>query len=323
MEMTLHHLRLLREVAERGTIAAAAAAIGYTPSAVSQQLASLETATGISMLERVGRNVRLTDAGRELVRHATDILTRMEAAQTAIEVVNNEVGGTLDVSVYGSVASALLPPVLKYLAIEHPGLQVRSHFIDPPDSIDMVLRGDLDIAFDIDYSNGTTVTRPGIERVSLIDDHFHLVVNTRLAARLGTTTTLAAVAQEPFIAAAHDITSGGFIRKACSSQGFQPDVVHQLDDYRATLHLIAADQGVSLVPDLALIEPPLGIAVLDLEPPLHRIIQLAYRRASATRPAIVAFKKACRYAGDDLQLVRSPPEGLIGRANRRRRDDQP
>ncbi|HEY5886813.1 MAG TPA: LysR family transcriptional regulator, partial [Acidimicrobiales bacterium] len=93
--MSLQQLRMLREVANRNTIAAAADSLGYTSSAVSQQLSGLEKATGVAVLERVGRNVRLTDAGRELVRHADDLLAGMEAAQVAIERLSGEVRGVL------------------------------------------------------------------------------------------------------------------------------------------------------------------------------------------------------------------------------------
>lgn len=292
MEMTLHQLRLLREVSRTGTIAAAAASLGYTPSAVSQQLSGLEKATGVAVLERIGRNVRLTDAGRELVRHADDLLPRMEAAQVAIEQVSNEVRGTLEVAVYESVASTLLAPLLQLLAQRHPELKIRTRQMDPDVSIDLVEHGDLDLAFAIDYSHAGVAPRQGIDRVSLIDDRFHVIVSAADDV-VGPTVSLLDVADRPFICSPPDLSCGRCVVAACGDSGFVPDIAHQLDDYPTALHLVAAGQGIAMVPDLGLVHVPAGIRVLELEPALYRVIQLAYRTSSAERPALVAFREAC------------------------------
>ncbi len=126
MDLTLQQLRMLRELAAVGTIAATADLLGYTPSAVSQQLSALERAVGQPLLERVGRNVRLTDAGRVLVEHAHTVLDQVEAAQLALDQVNAEVRGDFTLTVYGSVATTLLPAMLTILDTRYPDLRVRT-----------------------------------------------------------------------------------------------------------------------------------------------------------------------------------------------------
>lgn len=290
MEMTFQHLRLLREVANRGTIAAAAGALGYTPSAVSQQLTGLEKSTGVAVLERVGRNVRLTDAGRELVRHATGLLAGMEAAQIAVERVNNEVRGEVELSVYESVASTLLAPLLARLGERYPDLLLRTRQLDPDDAIEAVAMGDLDLAFSIDYAHAPAAPRKDVIRETVLEDQFYLVVPTD-DPLTGPVIALDDVAERAFIASPRTCSCGRCVVTACRSAGFEPDIVHQLDDYPTTLRLVAAGQGVSLVPTLGLTHLPDDVRLLILDPPLSRHIQLAYRTASAERPAIQAIRQ--------------------------------
>lgn len=287
MDVTLQQLRMLREVANRTTIAAAASSLGFTPSAVSQQLAGLEKATGVAVLERVGRNVRLTDAGRELVHHANDLLAGVEVAQAALERVNNEVRGVLHVAVFESVASTLLPPLLARLAIRHPDLRLRTVETDPDDDAEELSTGHLDLAFSISYSHAPVASRDDLHRIPVLDDRFHLVVPGDDPIQ-GPVVALADVAAHPFIASPPTISCGRAVATACHAAGFEPDVVHQLDDYPTTLHLVAAGQGVALIPDLGLVQVPPGVRVLDLDPPLSRTIELVHRTASTGRPAIVA-----------------------------------
>lgn len=302
MDLTLQQLRMLREVANRDTIAAAAAALGYTPSAVSQQLAGLERSTGVAVLERVGRNVRLTDAGRELVRHADALLAGLEAAQVALEQVNGEVRGQIDVTVYESVAATLLPRLLLRLAERHPELALRTRQLDPDLAIEELANGSVDLAFAIDYRHAPAPPRDDIVRCPILEDRFHLVVadDDPLA---GPTVALSDLADRPFISSPPGLSCGRCVVSACRDAGFEPNVAHQLDDYPTTLHLVAARQGVALVPDLGLVQPLPGIRILGLEPALSRTVQLAYRTASAARPAIVAIRETLCDLVDEMELI--------------------
>ena len=305
VDFTIQQLRLLREVATRGTIAAAAAAVGYTPSAVSQQLAGLERALGTPPLERVGRNVRLTDAGRELVRHADDLLARVEETQVAIERLQSEARGELSISVYESVGTTLLAPLLRLLAERHPALRLRSQFLDPEFAIDSLAMGELDLAFTIDYADAPEEPRIDVIRTLVLNDQFYLVVPDDDPLN-GQTVSLDEVADRPFIASPPDLSCGRYVVMACRRHGFEPDVVHQLDDYPTTLRLVAAGVGVSLVPSLGLVDAPPGVRAMPLRTPVVRQVQLAYRAASAERPAIKAVRAALADVVADLDTVDEP-----------------
>ncbi len=208
MEMSLQQLRMLREVANRQTIAAAADSLGYTASAVSQQLSGLEKATGVAVLERVGRNVRLTDAGRELVRHADDLLAGMEAAQVAIERLSCEVRGTLAITVFESVAATMLVPLLDKLAVRHPDLHLRTRQMDPDLAMDALASGELDLAFTIDYPHAPAPLRDDVTRYSLLDDILYLVVREDDPLAAQGRVRLADLAPRPFIASPSGMSCG-------------------------------------------------------------------------------------------------------------------
>lgn len=296
MDLSFQQLRMLQAVAEHQTIVAAADSLGYTPSAVSQQLGAIERGTGVAVLERVGRGVRLTDAGRELVRHADGLLAGLEAAQAALESVDGEVRGTIEMSVYESVASTLLPEVLDRISERHPDLSLRTREIDPDLSIEAVARGEIDVAFSIDYLHARAPKRPGIERELVVEDHFHVVV-PEAHPITNPVVALEDLAHERFISSPVELSCGRCVVIACRAAGFEPDVVHQLDDYPTTLRLVAAGQGIGLVPDLGLVHVPHGIRVLDLHTPIVRFIELAYRETSAARPAIRAVREVVAAVG--------------------------
>ena len=304
MEMSLQQLRMLREVANRTTIAAAADSLGYTSSAVSQQLSGLEKATGVAVLERVGRNVRLTDAGRELVRHAEDLLAGMEAAQVAIERMSGEVRGTLHITVFESVAGTLLVPLLDRLAERHPNLQLRTMQMDPDLAMDALASGELDLAFAIDYPHAPAPRRDDITRYSLMEDVMRLVFCEDDPLAASDRVRMVDLADRPFISSPVALSCGRCVVVACRDAGFEPDVAHQVDDFATSLHLVSAGQGVAMIPDLGLIDLPAHLRAIDIDPPVSRLVQLAYRATNVDRPAIVAVQDALCEIVEELGLGR-------------------
>ncbi len=284
----MQQLRMLREVSHRSTIAAAADSLGYTPSAVSQQLSSLEKSTGVAVLERVGRNVRLTDAGRELVRHADGLLAGMEAAQVALESVNGAVRGDLNVTVFESVAATLLPQLLTRLSAQYPDLHLRTRQCDPYDALDALVHGDIDLAFTVDYPHAPEPQRDDIIRYTILQDWFRAVLPSDDP--IEGSVALADLADRPFICSSPTMSCGRCVVAACREVGFEPDIVHQVDDYPTAMYLVGAGQGVSLISDLGLADPRPGIRIVDVTPPFSRLVQLSYRTASEHRPAIKAVR---------------------------------
>jgi DNA-binding transcriptional LysR family regulator len=304
VEMSLQQLRMLREVANRHTIAAAADSLGYTSSAVSQQLSGLEKATGVAVLERVGRNVRLTDAGRELVRHAEELLAGMEAARVAVERMSGEVRGVLRFTIFESVAATLLVPLLDRLAERHPDLHLRTIQMDPDLAMDALASGELDLAFAIDYPHAPAPRRDDITRCSLLEDVLRLVVPEDDPLAEADSVRLVDLADRPFISSPVGLSCGRCVVIACRDAGFEPDVAHQVDDFATSLHLVRAGQGVALIPDLGLMNLSPDLRAVDIEPPVSRLVQLAYRTSNVERPAIAAVEHALVEIVEELGLTR-------------------
>src|SRR5262245_28957437 len=149
--LDLKRLRLLRELNARGTIGAVALALDYSPSAVSQQLALLEKEAGVPLLERVGRNVRLTAAAQQLVQHTDVLLARMEEAESDLQATANLVTGTVRVAAFQSAGLYLLAPALKRLHQVHPALRVEVTDAEPETSLPSVALGTLDLVLADQY----------------------------------------------------------------------------------------------------------------------------------------------------------------------------
>lgn len=299
MDLTVQQLRMLREVSSRGTIAAAAEGLGYTPSAVSQQLSSIEKITGVAVLERVGRNVQLTDAGRELVAHADVVLAELERAQAALERVRSHAAGVIRIGLSESMASRILPPLLALCRTDHPELQIRTEEMSSERSgIEAVRSGELDACFTVNSAHAPV--RDGVVFFGICKDWFRAVVPAD--APFSDPVRLLDLADEPFIAAPMRDSCGQLVRRHCGDAGFEPDVVHEIDDYPATLNVVAAGAGVALVPDLGLARRPEGIRVLDPVKPFYRLVELAYRESSGDRPAIRAILAMLTQVASDLGL---------------------
>lgn len=305
MDLTLHQLRLFLAVVDHGTISGAATAIGYTPSAVSQQLSGLEQACGTAVFERVGRGVRLSDAGRALVDHARGMLDAAEAALAAVARVDNVVEGGIDLAAYESVTSTLIPPLLRTARSTFPDLEIGVRQMDPDDSLPALLRGEVDLAFTVDYPHASIAHVDGLRYWDVTHDRFHLVVPADEPVGEGPV-PLAAMADRPFVASPPGMTCGECVIAACRAAGFEPQINHALHDYPTSLQLVAAGEGVALVPDLGLLRPPPGVRIVPLASEVTRTVQLAVRAASETRPAFVAVRDMLVAAAADLSLVTAP-----------------
>lgn len=315
MELSLQHLRLLREVARQSTITAAADTLGYTRSAVSQQLIGLERSTGVAVLERIGRNVRLTDAGRELVRHADDVLNRMEAAQSALESIGDEARGTLRVGIYESVAGPFLAPLVARLGVSHPMMRIRSREIEPEDALDAVAHGDLDFAFTLAHAHDPVPDRPDIVRTPIVEECFIAVVPA--TERAPASLELSSLAQRPFIAPSPTSGCGRAIVVACRDAGFEPDIAHQVDSYTTALDLVAAGCGIAVVPKSSVHQRD-DVGTIRLTNPPSRTIDVSHRTSSTERPMIKAALNCLREIGRQTEYPLAEGTGETGMSARER-----
>ncbi|WP_019202956.1 LysR family transcriptional regulator [Tsukamurella sp. 1534] len=281
--LDVHRLRLLRELALRGTIASVAQALDYTPSAVSQQLATLEREAGRPLLERTGRSVRLTEAGRVLVAHAEAILARLEQARADLDALAGEVTGELRIGAFGSAMRPVVAPALVRLSERHPRLRVRVTEVDPATAPEELRSGRLDVALLQRYDCLPARDDPSLDTEPLFDEAVHLAVHAGPG-------TLESCAQARWISGTLGTLCDDATVRTCENAGFTPRVRHRTDDFSAVLALVEAGQGVALVPDLAAAEVPGGVRLTPL--PTRRHTALAYRRGAARDPLVAAARDA-------------------------------
>ncbi|XVV14635.1 LysR substrate-binding domain-containing protein [Actinoplanes sp. CA-131856] len=285
----LGRLRALHAVASYKTVLAAGEALHCTPSAVSQQLAKLERETGATLVEKDGRRLRLTEAGQVLARHAEKVLAAVDEAEAALAAHRDTVIGRLTVAAFATACRALLPYALHRLASDHPQLTTGLVEVNPHEGLDMLHRGHVDLAVLDDWPEVALRYPSGITHIELGWDVADLIVPS--GHRFGATTTLAKARDERWIAAkAGDICHEWLLRVL---PGVQPDF--HVGEFETQLTLISAGLGVAVIPRLARSRQlPEGVRVVRLTPEPRRRVVVAWREASAARPAIKAAEEALR-----------------------------
>lgn len=291
-------LQALVELARLGTVAAVAQRLGYTPGAVSQQLARLEAVVGSPVTTRFGRGVRLTDAGRILAEHAVDVLQAQDAALAAARSAAQEVHGRLTVGVFGSTAGALLAPLVLQLGRTHPGITVTSREVGVDATASAVQRGEVDVAFGVDYPLAPMPRQVDTELLRLRTEDFALAVPPGWAT--GTRVPLHRAAAWPWILTPASTPFGSAIRNACRAAGFEPQVSHEVTDSAASLLLAASGLGVTPVTPLMrrLVDVP--VTVVELEDPPRRHLTLLHHRADAARPLVQVTTTTMRAVAAEL-----------------------
>jgi DNA-binding transcriptional LysR family regulator len=298
--LDLHRLRLLHELHARGTIAAVADALRFTPSAVSQQLAVLEREAGVPLLERAGRGVRLTDAALVLVDHAAALLERAERAQADLAAVAGTVAGRARIASFQSVAFHLAVPAMRALAAEAPGLRCELVEAEPEWSLPALALGDVDLVLADEWEHQPLARPPGVAREDLLRDPVHIVLpqdHPSLRRHRGAI-PLTELKDEVWTTGHPGTAWKTMIERTCREFGkFEPDIRHRTNDAVLSLALVAGARAVTLLP--ALVNPGShpGIAVREIaEGSVHRSILMATRAADAERPSVQALQAAMRAA---------------------------
>ncbi|MFJ8438571.1 LysR family transcriptional regulator [Kitasatospora griseola] len=285
--LDVRRLRLLRELAHLGTIAAVADALAFSPSAVSQQLSVLEREAGVPLLERTGRRVALTPAGRNLVRHTEAVLELLERADAELAHARSGLAGPLRIGAYPSAVRALVPAALAELASRHPELEAMVSEVDPAGVAAALRAGELDLALVHEYD---LVPGEPEEGIALTGPVF--AEPMYLAAR--TAGALADHRHSPWISAPPGTLCHELTQRACQAAGFSPRVRHRVDDFAAQLALVAVGQGVALVPHLGTGHCPPNVALTRLS--IYRRTRTAFRAGAAAHPAVAAFAAALHAA---------------------------
>jgi len=285
------HLRVLRAVAVGGSFSAAARALGCTQPAVSQQIRALETSVGTPLLVRTGREMRLTEAGEALVRHAGGILAQLTAAEEEVAALAGLRAGRVRLVSFPSGSSTLVPTALAALRAAHPGTRVFLEEAEPPRSVELLRQGDCDVALAFRYegAGGAQDAREweDLEVRPLLTDRLVGLVPAghRLAGagRIG----IADLADEPWIAGCPRCR--GQLVEVCAGAGFSPRIDFATDDYPAVVGLVGAGLGVAVLPQLAVESVrPRGTRIVEIEPAVRREIVALTLPDLARVPAVAA-----------------------------------
>ncbi|MER5420186.1 LysR family transcriptional regulator [Streptosporangium roseum] len=315
--LDVRRLRLLRELSYRGTIAAVAEAMTFTPSAVSQQLAALEREAGVALLERTGRRVALTPAGVALVGHAEAVLERLEQASAELAAAHTGLVGAIRVGAFPTATRTILPGALAALGRDHPGLEPMVDEIDPAEVAPRLRTGDLDVALVHEYDFVPALPDLALDTEPLLEEPMYLAsgdAGGSPARRRGTSggapvrhggagdsparhgdgavDVLARWRDASWIVSKPGTLCHTMTVRACQAAGFAPRIRHHIDDFATVLAMVAVGQGVALVPELGAADPPGGVRLTEL--PMRRRTQIAFRRGASAHPAVAAFTTALR-----------------------------
>ena len=283
--LDLHRLRLLRELRHRGTLAAVAEALAYTPSAISQQLSVLETEAGVPLLERAGRRVRLTPAAERLVEHTEAILERLEQARADLDASAASISGTVRVAAFHTTAHAVIPAALSALARAHPALRVEVTEREPETSLPGLIAHEFDLALLEEYPGHPQRRRPELDYRQLATDPMRLAQQAGAPLR-----GLAEMAGQPWIMEPSGTSARRWATAICRAAGFEPDVRYQSTDLLLHLRLVRTGHAVAFLPGLLPAEP--AIQLTDLPGSPARRIYAATRRGASQQPAPAAVRQA-------------------------------
>jgi len=312
--LDLHRLRLLREVDARGTVHGAARALGYTASAVSQQLSVLEREAGAPLLERVGRNVRLTDAGQVLVRHAATLLDGVEAAEAELaDVAAGKVAGIVRVAAFQSAFLRIVAPTVRDLDINQPGIRVEGRESEVEEAVPALRLQHLDVVIGDEYDDQPRPIHADLFRDHLVHEPVRLVMPERHRLASRRKVSLQELASQAW-AACNPGTGHREMQIRISRQlgGFEPDLRYSSDDFLILLELVRTTGACALLPDLVLGYDAPGVVVRDLtEGSIGREVFLLTRRNRT--PAVDAVTDALKQQAESALAVSAAPK-------RRRRD---
>lgn len=297
--LDLRRLAVLRAVAREGSFSAAARALDYTQPAVSHHVARLEEEVGTALLHRTPRGVRLTEAGDALVQHADAVLARLAVAQEEVAEIAGLRSGRVRVAAFPSGSATLFPAAARALRDSHPGIQVSLVEAEPPDALELLRTGDVDLALTFGYPETVPAGRREFELEPLFEDELRLVIGTGgRAGRL----TLADFKHEAWIAGCERCRA--HLLHLSAEAGFEPRIVYATDDYVTVQSLVAAGLGVTVLPSLALrAHRRADVRVIPLGPAAARQVSAAVLPGPRRPPAVEAMIDAMRLAAGQIEPI--------------------
>jgi DNA-binding transcriptional LysR family regulator len=276
--LDVRRLRVLQEVAERGSFSAAADALSFTQSAVSQQIAALEREAGTTLIQRGPRGIRLTDAGRALVAHTEAVLDRLADAERELAAIAGLCGGRVRMASFPSAGATLVTRAVSVFRDRHPDVELSLIEAEPDESVPLLRRGEVELALVYDYGLTEGVRsidlNEGLSCVHLFDDPLHLVLppDHRLAGRKSV--RLEELADDPWVGGVRAGHCHEMVLHWCRTAGFEPCVAFESNDHSVLVGLVASGVGVALLPELAIrtVQADVAIRRVGVHAPTRQVL---------------------------------------------------
>ncbi|MBL7257669.1 LysR family transcriptional regulator [Paractinoplanes lichenicola] len=297
--LEIRRLVLLRELAIRGTIAAVAEALNFSPSAVSQQLSLLEKEAGRTLLRKSGRGVQLTPQAEVLVASVGEILDSLERAEAGLQASVTRVSGRVRVAVFQSAALALMPATLLAMASRFPDVRVEMVQREPEEALRETWARDFDMVIAEQYPAHAAPHHPGLDRHPLTTDAIRLALPA-VEAALHPVASLDEARHMPWVMEPRGTASRHFAEQLCRSTGFEPDVRYETADLQAHIRLVESGNAVALIPDLLWLGRDTSCRLLDLPDRPRRTIFTAQRVAGAASPTTRALRETLEQVAAEL-----------------------
>jgi DNA-binding transcriptional LysR family regulator len=264
--LNLGRLQVLCEVISKGSFSAAAEALSYTQSAVSQSIARLEDETGTPLVVRDRRGVRLTAAGSTLVEHAEAIFAQVEAAEADLAAVLGIRSGRLRVASFPSAGATLMPEAVARFRRAHPEVALTLAEGEPEQIGPRLRAGEFDLALLFEFPGARERTGPGLRSITLLEDQMHVALPADHPLASKPAVSLGDLQGEHWVQTSASSPCARHVIRSCLAAGFEPYVAFESDDYETIQGLVAAGVGVALIPRLALTRVHPGIVVRALAP---------------------------------------------------------
>jgi DNA-binding transcriptional LysR family regulator len=307
--LDLRRLRFLREFEERGTLAAVAAALGYSPSAVSQQLTLLEKEIGTRLFEKAGRGVRLTDAGQLLAQHARMLLSAAEAAEADLAALSGEIRGTVRAGGLQSAARRLLVPAVASMMVDHPQARLEIFELELEQALPGLRLGAVDLVIGDEYDGHPRPRPAGLRFTLLHEEPLKLVLPaTHPLAKPGGPVAVAKLRSDVWTASAEGTGHHAMVVATCRSLGgYEPDLRHRSNDADVQLELVRVAAAVALMPALTLPPNDPAMAVRDIAETNLRRRLIVVTRDSPPAPALTALLTAVTHQAHKLDRISPGP----------------
>ena len=294
-------LRIVRAIAEHGTISEAARALGYSQPALSQHLSRAQARLGLALVVRAGRGVRLTEAGRALASHAVTVLNAVDAASSELAELAGLSSGTVRIAAFPTASSTLVPQLIRQLRERHPQLTVNYVEAEPPQALQLLRDGAADLAITFSYPGDRSdphLSREGSHTTApLFTEPVVLVLPSTHPLATADTVRLADLADDPWIAGC--ALCRGHLLALCDEEGFAPEIGLETDNALAVLSFVSRGLGVALLPQLALssLAVPDDVSIHAPQPSSERTIQYVIQPGATRIPSVATAIASLRELG--------------------------